>query len=152
MGSVRIEAAQLEMLPHLAELRAQMERELEGDLDTRLDGWRERFVEFFGSRQQQGVAQPFVATRGTIVIGMAMASVIDDYRTFALEQRRGYINTVYVIPSERRHGIGRELTEAAIAWLRDQGCIAVRLNPSAKAEALYRSMGFALSGELKLDL
>jgi GNAT superfamily N-acetyltransferase len=152
MDNVQIEAALPEMLVHLAELRAHMERELEGDLDARLDGWRERFVEFFSTRQRQGVAQPFVALRGTDVIGMAMASVIDDYRTFALEQRRGYINTVYVIPAERGNGIGRKLTEAAIAWLRERGCVAVRLNPSAKAQPLYRSMGFAPSGELKLDL
>ena len=96
--------------------------------------------------------QPFVALRNDDVLGMAMASVVEDYRTFALQQRRGYINVVYVIPSARGRGIGRSLTEAAIAWLRERGCVAVRLNPSRQAAALYQSMGFVLSGELRLDL
>jgi GNAT superfamily N-acetyltransferase len=150
---MRIEAATPQLLPRLADLRAQMELELERrDLDARVEGWRERFIEFFSTRQQLGTSQPFIAIRDGEVIGMAIASVVDDYRAFALGQRRGYINTVYVIPAARKGGIGRALTEAATAWLRAQGCVAVRLNPSAQAEALYRSMGFAPSGELKLDL
>jgi GNAT superfamily N-acetyltransferase len=153
MMRTEIRPAQPEMFPRLAELRARMEFEIEGrDLDKHIEGWRERFIEFFGTRQQRGTSQPLVAIRNGDVIGMAMASVIDDYRAFAFRQLRGYINAVYVVPAERGHGIGRALTEAAIAWLRERGCKAVRLNPSAQAEPLYRSMGFVPSGELKLDL
>ncbi len=151
--STEIRPAQPEMFVRLAELRAQMEFELERrDLDASIAGWRERFIEFFATRQQRGTSQPLVAIRNGEVIGMAMASVVDDYRASALRQLRGYINTVYVVPTERGQGIGRALTVAAIAWLRERGCVAVRLNPSAQAEALYRSMGFVSSGELKLDL
>lgn len=149
---MQIEAAQPELFGRLAELRAQMALEMGSDVETRASGWRERFVEFFTTRTQRGVSQPFVAIHDGAIIGMAMASVIDDYRTFAFQQLRGYINAVYVVPAERGRGIGRALTEAAIAWLRAKGCVAVRLNPSAKAEPLYRSMGFVPSGELKLDL
>jgi GNAT superfamily N-acetyltransferase len=149
---VQIEAAHPDLLPRLAELRAQMAAEMGANLDARSDGWRERFVEFFRARYERDFSQPFVAVRDGAVLGMAIASLIDDYRTFAFRQRRGYINAVYVVPAERGHGIGRSLTEAAIAWLREQGCIAVRLNPSRRAEPLYRSMGFVPSGELKLDL
>jgi GNAT superfamily N-acetyltransferase len=150
---MRIEAAGPQLLPRLADLRAQMELELERrDLDKHSEGWRDRFIEFFSTRQHHGTSQPFVAMRDDEVIGMAIASVVDDYRAFALRQLRGYINTVYVIPASRGCGIGRALTEAAITWLRAQGCIAVRLNPSVQAEPLYRAMGFAPSGELKLDL
>jgi GNAT superfamily N-acetyltransferase len=151
--NAQITPAAPELLPRLAELRAQMEMELEGDdLDLRLRGWRERFVEFFLARQQRGMSQPFVALGNEEVVGMAMASVVDDYRTFSLQQLRGYVNAVYVVPAERGHGLGRSLTQAAIAWLRDRGCVAVRLNPSRQAETLYRAMGFVPSGELKLGL
>lgn len=149
---MQIERAPPELFPRLAGLREEMAREMSSDVISRSEGWQERFVEFFRTRQARGIAQPFVAIENDEVIGMAFASVIDDYRTFAFEQKRGYINAVYVVPSERGHGIGRRLTEAAIAWLRDRGCIAVRLNPSAEAKPLYLSMGFVPSGELRLDL
>lgn len=150
---VQIVPAGPDLLPRLADLRFEMELEVEGrDLDTRLDGWRKRFVEYFDTRRQRGTSQAFAAIRDSEVIGMAFASVLEDYRAFAFHQLRGYINAVYVVPAERGHGIGRALTEAALGWLREQGCVTVRLNPSTQAEPLYRSMGFVTSGELKLDL
>ncbi len=50
-----------------------------------------------------------------------------------------------VTERERGHGIGRQLTEAAISWAQSQGATELRIATSPKlktALALYRSLGF----------
>jgi GNAT superfamily N-acetyltransferase len=56
-----------------------------------------------------------------------------------------WLDEVYVEPSRRGAGIGRELVEAAMQVARDSGCIALDLEVDAghdAAERLYERMGF----------
>ncbi|WP_158880179.1 GNAT family N-acetyltransferase [Amycolatopsis anabasis] len=58
----------------------------------------------------------------------------------------GEIETCYVIPRERRDGIGTALAKAALAWLRDRGASdPIRLETwlhDGPAKAFWSSLGF----------
>jgi ribosomal protein S18 acetylase RimI-like enzyme len=51
-----------------------------------------------------------------------------------------------VAPDERRRGIGRALTLAALQLGRAQGCSAATLNATPEGELLYRALGFRSVG------
>ena len=62
----------------------------------------------------------------------------------------GHIGAMWVDPVLRGHGIGARLFDAAVSFLRDQGCVRIELSvtqTNAAAIALYQSRGFALTGE-----
>lgn len=66
--------------------------------------------------------------------------------------RRAWIHSVYVEPSLRRRGIGRQLTETMVAWCREQGFKFVYLHASEHGWPLYESLGFEPSTEMRLRL
>jgi GNAT superfamily N-acetyltransferase len=66
--------------------------------------------------------------------------------------RRAWIHSVYVEPSLRRRGIGRQLTHTIIEWCREQGFEWIYLHASEQGRPLYESLGFALSSEMRLKL
>ncbi len=138
---------------HLAgELRARMAREHGLQWDDDSPGWRERFVSYFRAQTERGNARLLFAREDRSVVGMAIFSFVEDYRAFALGQRRGYVNGVYVLPEYRRRGIGHALMEAGIAWLRAGGATAVRLRSSVEGQPLYASLGFRNTSEMELSL
>jgi GNAT superfamily N-acetyltransferase len=55
------------------------------------------------------------------------------------------LDELFVNPQRRRGGIGRRLTEAAMAVARERGCLALDLEVEPghdDAERLYENMGF----------
>lgn len=73
-------------------------------------------------------------------VGFAIASQVVD--TAELE-------AVVTAPPFRRHGIGRELTQAVCAWARSQGAERLQLEARASnhdALRLYRGLGFHQNG------
>lgn len=66
--------------------------------------------------------------------------------------RRAWIHSVYVEPSFRRRGIGRQLTQSIIAWCRERGYEWIYLHASEQGRPLYKSLGFELSTEMRLRL
>ena len=66
--------------------------------------------------------------------------------------RRAWIHSLFVEPSFRRRGIGRQLTHAMIEWCREQRFEWVYLHASEQGRALYESLGFAPSSEMRLKL
>ena len=87
---------------------------------------------------------PLVALSGETPIGLAWGRVDAHDPTVA------HLFQVWVAPDRRGRGIGRLLTEAAIAWARDLGVRALRLGvtPSHPAALqLYRRAGFVDAGD-----
>jgi ribosomal protein S18 acetylase RimI-like enzyme len=152
MPDVTICPATDEDLDDASTLRAAMAREMGHDWDERHPGWRVRFAGFWRDKQAFGAAQVFFAKCDGALVGMVIASVSDEYRGVALGQPRGYINGVFVQPDRRRRGIARELMLAAIGWLREKGCVAVRLRASEDGRALYTTLGFKPGVEMELPL
>jgi len=66
--------------------------------------------------------------------------------------RRGNILNVYTEPPRRRQGIARRLMEAALDWCRTHGIRAVILHSSDDGRALYESLGFQPTNEMRLLL
>jgi ribosomal protein S18 acetylase RimI-like enzyme len=64
--------------------------------------------------------------------------------------RRGNILNVHTAPEFRRRGLARQLMDTALAWCRDNGVDTVVLHASAEARALYESLGFVASNEMRL--
>jgi GNAT superfamily N-acetyltransferase len=115
-------------------------------------GWQQRYAEYFRAKQERGLAQVFFAVRGEEIVGMAAFSLLDEYRVVALDQQRGWVNSVFVLPELRRRGIARRIMELGIAWLRERGCVKARLRTSDDGEPLYVAMGFVRGREMELDL
>lgn len=66
--------------------------------------------------------------------------------------RRAWIHSVYVEPSYRRRGMGRQLTQTIIAWCRERGFGWIHLHASDQGRPLYESLGFVPSSEMRLKL
>lgn len=73
-----------------------------------------------------------------------------------LETRGDYfwLNELYVSVESRKQGLGSELLEYVQTWSKQQGCsyLAMVTHPTnAKAQALYRDMGFELEELVWVD-
>jgi GNAT superfamily N-acetyltransferase len=66
--------------------------------------------------------------------------------------RRATILNVYTEPAHRRQGLARALMEGILDWCRDEGFRAVTLDASDDGRALYESMGFRPTTQMRLDL
>jgi predicted N-acetyltransferase YhbS len=58
----------------------------------------------------------------------------------------GWIGALGVAPEARRHGVGRALTEAAVARLRERGAGTVLLFATDMGRPLYERLGFVAEG------
>jgi ribosomal protein S18 acetylase RimI-like enzyme len=58
----------------------------------------------------------------------------------------GWIGALGVAPEARRHGLGRALTKAAIARLRERGATTVLLFATDMGRPLYERLGFVIEG------
>ncbi|HWB39853.1 MAG TPA: GNAT family N-acetyltransferase, partial [Gemmatimonadales bacterium] len=58
---------------------------------------------------------------------------------------------VYVERPWRRRGVARRLMEAILSWAPGAGIVRLVLHPSSEARALYDSLGFVPTGELRHD-
>ena len=65
---------------------------------------------------------------------------------------RALVLNVYTEPEFRRRGIARRIMETAIGWCREQGLGSVSLHASDFGRALYESLGFRQTNEMRLYL
>jgi GNAT superfamily N-acetyltransferase len=152
MSAVTVRAAALEELHVAGELRREMAREEGVAWDRESPGWHERFAAYFRAKQERGDSQVFFAVSGDRVVGMAAFSLMDEYRVAALGQRRGWVNSVFVVPEYRRRGIALALMNAGLDWLRERDCVKVRLRTSDDGQALYERLGFVRGREMERSL
>jgi len=80
----------------------------------------------------------FVAEVGGEAVGVSSCLAL---------QGTGWIGGVAVAPHRSRQGIGSELTEAAIRWLRDRRVRILQLLATEKARGLYERLGFTAETE-----
>jgi len=89
---------------------------------------------------------------GRVVAGGGMMIVPWLSRPADAEPRRAWILNVYTYPEYRRQGIARRLMQTIIEWCRQAGFQAVSLHTSDDGRALYESLGFKPTEEMKLLL
>src|SRR6266487_4427412 len=58
----------------------------------------------------------------------------------------GWVGGVAVVPEARRAGLGRALTEAAIAWLQERGAGTIQLYATDLGRPVYERLGFVAEG------
>lgn len=90
------------------------------------------------------VAERVVPGRDTVVVGYVYAG-IEPESFKELRARAGYIHDILVSDDRRGSGVGAQLIEAAVAWLREQGMPRVLLwtaAPNENARRLFEAHGF----------
>ena len=114
--------------------------------------WRERLERDFAEQMAAGTMGWFVAQDEGHIVGTA-AAMLSAGRSNVLRDITATLAGIYVVPGHRRRGIARELTERAIAWCKEHGCVRIRLQASEAGRPLYESLGFKTFREMmKLDL
>lgn len=86
----------------------------------------------------------FVALDGNTIIGTIMAGY---------DGHRGWIYSVAVAASHRRHGIGSQLVKFAEQALTDKGCVKINLQIMEGNESVasfYASLGFAVEKRVSM--
>jgi GNAT superfamily N-acetyltransferase len=89
---------------------------------------------------------------GKIVSGGAVVVSPWPAHAYEPECRRATILNIYTEPQYRRRGIARQLMQTIIAWCKQQGFARVTLHASEHGHALYESLGFQESNEMRLNL
>lgn len=113
-----------------------------------------KFVEWVREKIEQG------SYRGWFVVdehGQAVGGAglwIMEWVPHALDQstQRGNILNVYVDPAYRQHGLMRRLIIHILDICRDQGIRTIIVNPSDDGRALFDSLGFRPTGEMKIQV
>jgi GNAT superfamily N-acetyltransferase len=91
----------------------------------------------------------FIAVRAGVPVGMAWLAVVE--RVPGPERfvrRSGDVQSVYVVPEARGHGVGADLALLVIATAREMGLAHLSLHPSERAVPLYQRLGFEGSERL----
>lgn len=119
------------------------------------DRWQVEYESYIRNLLRRDDALAVVATTGDYLIGYAVGR-ISILPGFFGRRRRGYIHDVVTRESYRRRGIGRHLTEALLAWMRDAEVFTVELTVAVRNEdavAFWKRLGFtAYMHHMKRDL
>ena len=146
-----VDSAGAHEAPFLADCWRAMLDELEMVPGGFEPNWRDRLSRFFAIGIEGGSQGWFVAREPDGAPFASAGALIGETSLIQLHPI-ATIGGVYVQPGFRRQGVARRLTEAAIGWARERGCMLVRLSASEPAEALYRDLGFVAGRELVLRL
>jgi ribosomal protein S18 acetylase RimI-like enzyme len=108
-----------------------------------------RSREFIASMLAEPDAALFVAELDGEIAGLVTAAIRESPAVSILVPRRyGYVDSLIVLESLRRMGIGRLLIERVHQWALERGLDEVELNVwefNEGAKSLYDSMGYATS-------
>jgi ribosomal protein S18 acetylase RimI-like enzyme len=122
---------------------ASLETVLGTELDRRLHGedWRVYQARSVGETLAAPANRSWVAHAGGRPCGFVVATVADP------ERRLGEIEMLAVDPSDQGHGVGRQLTDHATAWLREAGMRVAMIGTGgdpghAAARRLYERAGY----------
>jgi len=90
--------------------------------------------------------------RGNVVAGGGIIMLAYHSSPRDPDPRRAWIVNMYTEPGYRRQGLARRLMERMIEWCRGQGMATVYLHASDEGRALYDSLGFTPTNEMRLRL
>ena len=119
------------------------------------ENWQEIILQFIENARQNLAYQAFIAEKDDIIVGSVSCQIYAGLYPNAIKsnhRKLGYIWGVYVEPIHRRQGIAKQLTNAAIEYLKNIGCTRVILNASPAGKPLYTSLDFVESNAMHLDL
>lgn len=119
-----------------------------------LDGMAQRFREWVRPRLESGEYRAWLAVTpdGAVAAGAAIWLMDWPPMPFAFGSPRGNILNVYTRPESRRQGLARRLMQAILEWSRANHVEIVILHTSDEGRALYESLGFKRTREMRLEL
>lgn len=145
---VRLRAARAADLPQLLAFNVVADvhnHELVPDVGgRRID--RRRAFNFWKHAIRRPRAAVLVAARGSELLGVIGVDLIVARSRLAPVRRHVYLHSLWVAPAARRLGLGRALTQMALAWGVRRRATQARLEvaaPNPGARRLYRELGFA---------
>jgi ribosomal protein S18 acetylase RimI-like enzyme len=105
-----------------------------------VDNW----VKYIETKFSDNNCQLFVAETGDCVVGY-VGAIVKEYPPVFEVLKYGFIEEIAVTREYRRQGIGRQLAEAAISWLKSTGVTELNVKIDVENEAsmaLFRGRGF----------
>jgi GNAT superfamily N-acetyltransferase len=148
-----IRPARQDELSSLLDMRHAMILELDDtDLDNTRPEWRARFGRFVNELADDDKMTFFVAELDGNLIGMGGVYQLRNHSSEIYGRPSAYVTSVYVFPEHRRNGIARRITQSAIQWAREHGCVVVRLRASDIGRRVYETLGFTPTEEMELTL
>ena len=102
------------------------------------------YAHFLGTQIGREEALVLVAERDGRIIGYLYAG-IEPHNWKELRERAGFVHDILVTEDTRGGGAGRDLMDAAFAWMREQGVPRVLLwtaAPNDRARSLFERLGF----------
>jgi len=105
---------------------------------------REYYAHYLRQHLAGSRSAAFVALEDGRLVAMIQARVYQAIPIMKFAQT-GYLSNLYVLEPYRRRGIGTQLVERAVGWLREQGVSVVSLEIHVANRAaidLYRKAGF----------
>ncbi len=122
--------------------------------DAQLDAMCGAFRPWLAAKLSSGEYRAWIARTGDGCAAGGLGLWLMDWPPHMIGggARRGNILNVYTEPEFRRQGIARSLTRTALDWCRANGIRAVILHASADGRALYESLGFQPTNEMRITL
>ena len=118
-----------------------------------LDRMERAATEYFSQAVPQGSYRGFLAVDSSGKVLGGGGIVISPWPGLLgqLQPQRAMILNLYVEREHRRQGIAKALMKKMIAWCRGDGFCSVALHASEEGRALYESLGFKPTNEMRLD-
>ena len=151
---VTIRRASVEDAPTIATHRRAMFRDMGYHDKAALDSMMAKFLPWLEAKMVSGdyLAWLGVTADNGVVAGAGLWLMDWPAHMRGSSTRRGNILNVYTVPEFRRRGLARCLMEAALDWCRVNGVDLVILHASPEGRALYESLGFEPSNEMRIKL
>ena len=152
MQNIRIRPAGPADLAHILRHRRAMFRDMGRGTDAELDEMLVTAEAFFRTALVSGGYRGWLAETedGRIAAGAGITILAWPGAPGDPAGRRGWIQNVYTEPEFRRRGIARRLMEAVLEWCQAEGFRTVWLHASDEGRALYHSLGFLPTNEMRL--
>ena len=148
VGCKVIRRARLEDLPAVGRLGALLLRaHYEFDAQRFLSpgaGAEDGYAQFLATQIDRTDSLVLVAERAGDIVGYLYAG-IEPHNWKELRERAGFVHDILVTEDARGYGAGRELMDAAFAWMREQNVPRVLLWTAAandRARRLFERLGF----------
>jgi GNAT superfamily N-acetyltransferase len=123
--------------------------------DTALDAMCAKFRPWLIARMEAEQYLAWLASpdgSATVVAGAGLWIMDWPPHMVGGQARRGNVVNVYTAPGYRRRGLARRLMDTVLDWCRANSLDIVVLHASKDGRALYESMGFAATNEMRLTL
>jgi GNAT superfamily N-acetyltransferase len=151
---IAIRRATLEDAGTIAEHRRLMFHDMGYDDEAALNSMMKEFVPWLEAKMISGEYLAWLAVIGgnRVVAGAGLWLMDWPAHMVGNGKHRGNILNVYTEPEFRRRHLARWLMEAILYWCRANGINFVILHASPEGRALYESLGFQASNEMRIRL